>query len=219
MLYAHVAFKGIYNPELSLTTDFATAPSPRMRKGIAQWEFSNPDSSDEDHFAQLYRELDQLRKKPEGAIPASLQEVIDATSDASDDCDTITYTLSGFANLLEFEVFQMVHADIRMKRCKNCGKYFIVEKSNQEYCSRLAPGSSKLCTEIGRIRVYGRKMTGDNSAAGLYRKAYKTHYARVNRGQMSNDEFESWKVRAQEKRDQAQAGELDMYDYEEWLKQ
>ena len=74
-------------------------------------------------------------------------------------------------------------------------------------------------TEIGRIRVYGRKMTGDNSAAGLYRKAYKTHYARVNRGQMSNDEFESWKVRAQEKRDQAQAGELDMYDYEEWLKQ
>ena len=56
-------------------------------------------------------------------------------------------------------------------------------------------------------------------ATPSYRKAYKTHYARVNRGQMSNDEFEAWKVRAQEKRDQAQAGELDMYDYEEWMKQ
>ena len=113
---------------------------------IAQWEFSNPDSGDADHFAQLYRELDQLRKKPEGALPASLLEVIDATSDASDDCDTITYTLSGFANLLEFEVFQMVHADIRMKRCKNCGTYFIVEKSNQEYCHaspRALPSSAR----------------------------------------------------------------------------
>ena len=219
MLYAHVACKGIYNPELSLTTDYATAPSPRMRKEIAQWEFSNLDGSEGDHFTLLYRELDQLRKKPDGAIPASLQEIIDATSDASDDCNTITYTLSGFSNLLELEVFQMVHSDIRMKRCKNCGKYFIVDKSNQEYCSRLAPGSSKLCTEIGRIRVYGRKMTGDTSASGLYRKSYKTHYARVQRGQMSEDAFEIWKIHAQKKRDQAKAGELDMYDYEEWLKQ
>ena len=55
-------------------------------------------------------------------LVSTLQEVIDATSDASDDCNTITYTLSGFSNLLELEVFQMVHSDIRMKRCKNCGK-------------------------------------------------------------------------------------------------
>lgn len=41
----------------------------------------------------------------------------------------------------------------------------------------------------------------------------------VQRGQMSEDAFEIWKIQAQEKRDQAKAGELDMYDYEEWLKQ
>ena len=69
------------------------------------------------------------------------------------------------------------------------------------------------------LRVYGRKMTGDTSTSGLYRKSYKTHYARVQRGQMSEDAFEIWKIQAQEKRDQAKAGELDMYDYEEWLKQ
>ncbi|MBQ9064739.1 MAG: hypothetical protein IJ123_04770 [Blautia sp.] len=67
--------------------------------------------------------------------------------------------------------------------------------------------------------MYGRKMTGDTSASGLYRKSYKTHYARVQRGQMSGDAFEIWKIQAQEKRDQTKAGELDMYDYEEWLKQ
>ena len=36
---------------------------------------------------------------------------------------------------------------------------------------------------------------------------------------MQEDGFEIWKIQAQEKRDQAKAGELDMYDYEEWLKQ
>ena len=212
-LYSHISNKENEHALLHTEVEYSMRQSERIRKESAKWIFG-----EEDFYENVYKGLDTLLKKPDSALSSGIQAIIDAAADTEEDCDIITFKIEDFSNLLELEVFQMTQSEIRMKRCKNCGKYFIIEKSNQEYCSRLSPGSTKLCTEIGRIRVYGKKITGDTSAAGLYRKAYKTHYARFTRGQMSESDLERWKIEAQEKRDLAKDGKMDLFEYEEWLK-
>ena len=52
----------------------------------------------------------------------------------------------------------------------------------------------------------------------VYRKAYKTHYARIRSGYMTRDEFDAWKDEATGKREDVEAGRLDFSDYTLWLK-
>ena len=52
----------------------------------------------------------------------------------------------------------------------------------------------------------------------VYRKAYKTHYARIRSGNMTRDEFDAWKDEATGKREDVEAGRLDFSDYTLWLK-
>ena len=225
VLYAHIACRDMDFPQLHLRTEYSTRSTPRMLKRLPPWDFGQGEDAGADaiplkeHYNLLGQELDALMQDPAGEIPPLMQDVIDAAAGNSEDCDVITYYIRSFANLLELEVYQMVHADLRMKRCKNCGRYFIVDKSNQEYCQRLAPGSAKPCTEVGRARVYGRKITRDITPTGLYRKAYKTHYARVARGQMSREAFEKWKTEALEMRDRVNTGRMELSDFSAYLNQ
>ena len=210
-LYSQITSRDSGNPVLLIETAFSTAPTPKMQRATVKMDFIKG------RYEKLTQELQTLLWNPEAPIPPVMQDLINATRDV-DDCDTLTYNLRDFSNLLELEIYRMINSEKRIKRCRNCGKYFMVEKSNQEYCSRLAPNSTRLCSEIGRTRVYGRKKTGDTSPSGLYRKAYKTHFARVSRGSMGEDAFEQWKVEAREKLDQVNGGELDAFEFEEWLK-
>jgi hypothetical protein len=52
----------------------------------------------------------------------------------------------------------------------------------------------------------------------LYRKAYKTHFARIRGGSMTREEFDLWKAEATEKRGLAESSELDFGEYAAWLK-
>ena len=52
----------------------------------------------------------------------------------------------------------------------------------------------------------------------LYRKAYKTHFARIRTGKMTNEGFDAWKDEAAEKRKLTEDGSMDFDDYAQWLK-
>ena len=52
----------------------------------------------------------------------------------------------------------------------------------------------------------------------LYRKAYKTHFARIRTGKMNKEEFDAWKQEAAKKRKQAENDEMDFDEYAKWLK-
>ena len=52
----------------------------------------------------------------------------------------------------------------------------------------------------------------------LYRKAYKTHFARIRSGTMTREQFDAWKDEATAKRLEVESGTLDMDDYATWLK-
>ena len=52
----------------------------------------------------------------------------------------------------------------------------------------------------------------------LYRKAYKTHFARIRSGAMTRVEFDAWKDEATAKCQEVESGLLDMNAYAIWLK-
>jgi hypothetical protein len=52
----------------------------------------------------------------------------------------------------------------------------------------------------------------------LYRKAYKTHYARITAGKITKDDFDAWKTEATAKREQVESGDLAFEEYTLWLK-
>lgn len=130
-----------------------------------------------------------------------------------------TYIAETLEALLKLEVYSMTREDVRIKRCKNCGRYFILEKGNLEYCDRIAAGETKPCNEIGKSRTYEQRITGGSSAMALYRKAYKTHFARIRSGNMTREEFDRWKAEAADQRRLAESGKLDFDEYATWLKE
>lgn len=68
-------------------------------------------------------------------------------------------------------------------------------------------------------RTYEQKITGSNTLMAVYRKAYKTHFARIRSGKMTQDQFDLWKSEATENRQLVESGSLDFDKYAAWLKQ
>ena len=175
-------------------------------------------SETESKRIQIYKSIDAMRK--DSAIPTSdcVNELLAYAENISEDCERCTYITETLEALLTLEVFEMSGADVRIKRCKNCGRYFVVGKTNVEYCDRIAAGETKPCSEIGKSRTYEKRLIGGESVMAVYRKAYKTHYARIRSGNMTRDEFNAWKNEATGKREDVEAGRLDFNEYTLWLK-
>ena len=150
--------------------------------------------------------------------PAIIDYLIEKVSAITLDYSQVVYRISNLEQLLSYEIFQMSKDNLRIKRCRYCNRYFVPSKSNIEYCSRIATGESKPCNEIGQAKVYEKKIATGADAQSLYRKAYKTHYARKMKGVMSDEMFNAWKEDALLKKSLAEKGELDLHEYEKWLK-
>lgn len=173
---------------------------------------------DEEYMLATYKSIDAMQEHPTAPLPEQFQRIYTAAQQVQEDCEVYTYRTDTLEDLLKFEVYGMSHENTRIKRCKNCGRYFILEKGNLEYCDRIAAGETKPCNEIGKSRTYEARITGGDSAIALYRKAYKTHFARIRTGKMTKEEFEAWKNEATEKRKLTERGSLDFAEYTQWLK-
>lgn len=112
---------------------------------------------------------------------------------------------------------QCLRAEIRIRPCKHCGRYFLViGNSKLEYCDRLIEGSTKTCRQMGSVRNYTSRQM-ENPIIRAYTKAYKTHNARVRYGMMTKEEFQSWSRAARWRRDECVAGKLSLEDFQAWL--
>ena len=175
--------------------------------------------TDEDFKMELFRGIAYMQKNATAPVPESVLKVVSAAERITEDCECHTYFLETFDDLLKYEVYGMTQNHIHIKRCKYCGHYFVHEKDKQEYCDRIIPGEIEPCNEIGKARTSEKRITGGSSAKALYRKAYKTHFARTRTGNMTQDAFDLWKAEASEKRRQAEQGALEFAKYAVWLKQ
>lgn len=124
-----------------------------------------------------------------------------------------TYMFGRVDELLELEFTKMLSSDIKIKKCKRCGKYFRVKgKYPTECCSRIAEGEGRLCREIASAEKYKAK-TADNQALQIYNKYYKRYMARVKVNQLKEEKFLDWQYESLSMRDACEREVITVEEY------
>ena len=91
--------------------------------------------------------------------------------------------------LANFLIYSYLDMDLRMQKCKYCGRYFgVADNYRSEYCNRLIKNSTKTCKELGSVKLYEQKLM-ENPAVREYKRSYKSHNSRVRYGSMTKEEF------------------------------
>ena len=100
--------------------------------------------------------------------------------------------------LCEFE--SLVKINAKMKRCKRCGKYFLLKGDyNTDYCDRILPGEKLSCKKANAISNRKKKVEED-IILKEYERAYKRNYARCTNHKISKEDFRIWADDAIQKR-------------------
>ena len=126
------------------------------------------------------------------------------------------YEISSFTDYILLQLRYLTEQSAIIKRCKNCGQYFITERPNIDYCQRILPGETQTCFVIGPRRVYNKTLS-DDLPRNLYAKAYKRYQARLRRKSITDDEFEVWKAEAKRHLDDVQNGRISVEEYMGWM--
>lgn len=111
-------------------------------------------------------------------------------------------TFSSLRDFLYMELGRAILHGNGPRQCRLCGNWFFHEQGDRAiYCERIAPGENiKTCREVGARATFERKLQSEETWK-LYKRAYKKYYARVMKGNMSREEFNTWVERAAAKRD------------------
>lgn len=129
------------------------------------------------------------------------------------------YEISNIKDLLRFEFIKMIEHDIFIKKCKNCGRFFIPRRrADAEYCERTYADTNRKCSEIGATLRYERKVAG-NPILEAHKKAYRRFNSRTRAKKMTQTEFMAWSEEAGKKRDECLAGKLQYDEFIAWLEQ
>ncbi len=127
------------------------------------------------------------------------------------------YTFGSVADILELEFTKMLEHNVRFRKCKRCGKYFIMKGNyDTNYCDRIAEGETRNCQDLAAQENYKKKMA-DNAAIPMYQKYYKRYSARVRVKQIKEDAFKKWKYQAITKRGECSDGIITLAEFEQWL--
>lgn len=134
------------------------------------------------------------------------------TSGKSILCEEIDF--DDLQSFLYFDLFNGIKHNYIPKKCKQCGRYFLIHGGKYfSYCNRpLEDDPSKTCRDVGSRRRYGDKCKND-PIWQTYNRAYKAHYARYMKKRMTVLEFEKWSRFASEIRDKAITEELPFDEY------
>lgn len=129
----------------------------------------------------------------------------------------IQYEFRTIEDILELEFTKMLEANVRFRKCKRCGKYFIMKGNyDANYCDRVAEGEKRSCQEIAAAEKYKSKVA-DNLAISIYNKYYKRYAARVKVNQIKEADFKKWKYQAITLRDDCTAGKITADEYTRWM--
>ena len=124
---------------------------------------------------------------------------------------------SNMEELANFLIYSYLDMDLRMQKCKYCGRYFgVADNYRSEYCNRLIKNSTKTCKELGSVKLYEQKLM-ENPAVREYKRSYKSHNSRVRYGSMTKEEFSAWSKAARKMRDKCIAGEITLEEFKAWL--
>ncbi len=167
----------------------------------------------QDNYSNKYEELgsstdiDLLKKLKEEGMLISMVNT-HKSNDISGVCYAILEELSKTDNY-------------PIKKCQNCGMYFIPNSRLDEIYCDYPKENGKTCREQGAILTYNKRLQ-EKSAYTEYRKIYQQKFGTVNKNKDNKKlkkEFETWKKQAKEKITKLKHGELTEDEVYEWLQQ
>jgi len=219
-LYGNI-FYGTYNysAEMSVKQQLTFWASARH-----QYEYTDTlNSENGKKINETFNQLYSLRRLNIGrdGIPANLMEYFNsAVENAKSITTTATvyekYEINNLYQLLYLEIISMIKSNIMIRKCKNCGKYFVANNRKTVYCNRIDK-SGTYCSAVGANRSFQQKLVKDE-ALKIYTRAYKTHFARTRKKKMTQEDFSNWCTDAKENLNKVRAGTLDISTFQEWLK-
>lgn len=131
-------------------------------------------------------------------------------------CFTCTNVIQSFIiELLEIATTE----NIEIKKCKNCGKFFVPDNRVDEiYCSNIYE-NGKTCKEVGHFRTQ-QKLMQLNDDLRIYRNVYQKLLLRTRRNPLNSQyekDFQQFKEKNIELKEKINNGEITQKDYMEWL--
>ena len=79
-------------------------------------------------------------------------------------------------DIIDYHVRECVKRGVRMRVCKNCGRYFAVTgHGGVEYCDRVCDKKGRTCREVGAIMAW-TKRRGEDDIFKAYRREYKKRF-------------------------------------------
>ena len=137
---------------------------------------------------------------------------------ASGRCVDVLLPASMF-DLVDYHLRECLKQKVRMRVCRNCGKYFaVMGHSTAEYCSHPFDAKGRTCRQVASILQWNRNRATDEVFKS-YRREYKKRFARMKAGTMAADDFYAWSEKTREKKAECEAGKLTRDEFECWLKE
>ena len=106
-----------------------------------------------------------------------------------------------------------------IKKCQNCGMYFIPKaKTDEIYCD-YPKEDSKPCRDLGAFQAYTERLK-NNQAMGEYRRTYQQKFMQVRKDKSNTKlakDFETWKKKAKEKINDMKKGKLTENQVYDWI--
>ena len=106
-----------------------------------------------------------------------------------------------------------------IKKCQNCGMYFIPNSRLDEIYCDYPKENGKTCREQGAMLSYQNRLK-EKSAYGEYRKLYQQKFTLVNKNKQDTklkEDFEIWKKQAKEIMAKLKHGELTEDKVYKWI--
>lgn len=128
-------------------------------------------------------------------------------------------TSSNIYTILYITLFQFVEENnFIIKKCKNCGKYFITYNPRVNYCDNLFKGT-QTCKDIGN-QIAQRIKQENDKVYGKYRKIYSKKAMLVKRNpdiEIYKKDYENWKKEARKFMDDIRNEKKTYEEFDKWL--
>lgn len=134
--------------------------------------------------------------------------------------DSAVFHTSYLSNILYVSLLEVAsNNDIKIKTCKNCGKYFIPIKTTEKYCNIVYYQDEETCKMNGANNSYSKRR---KSVEGIkfYRNNYQRRLMQVKRSDNKQLKlaFENWKKLARDKIKEFNNNEITAEELLEWMK-
>ncbi len=175
-------------------------------------------NSIEEYPILIYNEFNKVIKLNKDTSKITEKQLIELLKDEENNRYGIQeiYEIDNFYNLLFLELYFILQEKTYLKKCKNCGKYFLTTNSSVIYCDNIFE-DNKTCREIGASKVFIKNLEIDE-AYSLYRKVYKKKQALAKtKGGNFEIEYNLFKQQGKDKKNAYRLKEITKEEFINWI--